>query len=431
MDYLVGSGIDVSHRNGQLSLSPLTDESILKRSNGALTDAKKVYGKDLKPEKGGLFDTNITGGPNGQKWSHYTISEPIVNPILEDPVRSILGLKKTEYADLTSGKIGAIRKRSGVYDLVNTENDKLIRTVELSSMTKQASDSDQDGEMLVAGHAFKQMLSDIDTDTEVKNLMENIHTVKSISKRDDLIKKVKYLHGINKQGYTDPSKAVMLHNIPVIPPVMRPISISGGMTSSADVNQLYEDFYLVHKNVKGLAEMVSPDFEDLQKARADTYGSVKAIMSGGDPVNYKNKKKGVKGLLAQIAGNKGPKDGFFQDKILSKKQDVSGRGTIYAAPDVGFNEAKLPRDQLWKMYEMHIKRDLAQKGYDVAAAKTAYEDRNPAATASFNKQVATVPVILNRAPTLMKTNILALKPIPTSGKTIGLNILHLPGYAAD
>jgi DNA-directed RNA polymerase subunit beta' len=42
-----------------------------------------------------------------------------------------------------------------------------------------------------------------------------------------------------------------------------------------------------------------------------------------------------------------------------------------------------------------------------------------------------VPLILNRAPTLMRTNIMALKPIPVAGKTIGLNILHLPGYAAD
>ena len=121
---------------------------------------------------------------------------------------------------------------------------------------------------------------------------------------------------------------------------------------------------------------------------------------------------------------------------MSKKQDISGRGTIYAAPDVGFNEAKVPREQLYTIFEPHIRRDLALKGYDAADAKSAHETlftktKNNAALASFNKMVEDVPVIINRAPTLMKTNILAMKAVPSDYKTIGLNILHLPGYAAD
>jgi DNA-directed RNA polymerase subunit beta' len=154
-------------------------------------------------------------------------------------------------------------------------------------------------------------------------------------------------------------------------------------------------------------------------------------MASGEPIDFQAKQKGIKGLMKQIEGNEGPKNGFFQSKLLSKKQDFSCRGTIYAAPDVGFNEAKIPKDQLWEMYKMHIIRDLSQKGYDLADAKKAYEDRNDAAMASFNHMVDTVPVLLNRAPTLMRTNIMAMKPIPSDGKTIGLNILHLPGYAAD
>ena len=159
-------------------------------------------------------------------------------------------------------------------------------------------------------------------------------------------------------------------------------------------------------------------------------------MAGGDPVNYKNKKAGLKGLMTQMAGTSGPKTGYIHSKLLSKKQDISGRGTIYAAPDVGFNEAKIPRAMLNKMWEPHIKRDLASKGYSVAEAKQAHESLSSetpsqAAVASFNKVCADTPIILNRAPTLMKTNIIAMKAVPTDEKTIGLNILHLPGFAAD
>lgn len=429
-DYLVGSGIDVSHRNGKLSLSPLTDESILKRSNGEIQNAKMVYGKDARPEKGGLFDTSITGGPDGQKWSHMKLAEPTVNPVFEDPVRSMLDLKQKEYDGLISGKFGVKRKATGIFDLIDSDSEEVVRQVNVSSIpdfTKQA----ENGEMIIGGEAFSQMLADIDTTAEVDYLKGQVHSITSRSKKDQAIKKLKYLHGLNKQGYDDPSKAVMLRNIPIIPPVMRPVSVTGGRASVADVNSLYKDAFISNESVKGLVDVVTPEYQPLQDARSETYAGLKAIMAAGDPANYKHKQQGLKGLLKQIGGEGGPKTGLFQSKLLSKKQDISGRGTIYAAPDVGFNEAKIPKEQLWTMYEMHIKRDLAQKGYDAASAKEAYETRNQAAGASFNKMCQEVPVILNRAPTLMKTNILALKAVPTSGKTIGMNILHLPGFAAD
>lgn len=434
-DYLVGSGINVSHRNGKVSLSPLTDEDILKRSNGELTNARMVYGKTAKAEKGGLFDVGITGGPDGQKWSHYNLAEPIVNPIMEDPVRTITGLKQKEFADITSGKLGVMRLGKGNFNLVNTADDSVVRNVQVTaagSMSKQAS-----GELLTTGDAFKALMGDINTSEEVSLLIQRVPETKSVSKRNDMIKKLKYLKGLNNQGYENPAEATMLHNIPVLPPVMRPVSVKNGRATAADVNDLYKDLHTLDRGVADLKDVVTPDYPDLQGARENTYAAAKAIMAGGDPANYKNKQLGLKGLLTQIGGGGGgPKHGFFQSKILSKKQDVSGRGTIYAAPDVGFNEAKFPREQLYTMYEPHIRRDLAQKGYNPAESKSAHESlfgekKSQAALASFNKMVDTVPIILNRAPTLMKTNILALKAIPSDHKTIGVNILHLPGFAAD
>jgi len=429
-DTLVGSGIDVSHRNGELSISPLTDEAILKRSSGELQNAKAVFQNQMKAEKGGLFDVNITGGLDGTKWSHFKLAEPMVNPIMEDPVVSMLGLKKKQFEDITAGKLAVKRKAKGFFDLIDTDSEKVVDTINVSAiqdMTKKADDS----EPVVAGAAFKQMLSDIDTNDEVHRLKKMIPETKSVSKKNALVKRLKYLHGLSKQGYSDPSKAVMLHNLPVIPPNMRPLARRGNSLDITDVNQLYRDFYTINDGVNKLKDETL-DFDPvLQEVRMDNYNSVKAIMANGDPTNYKTKKQGLKGLLRQIGGVGGPKTGYFHDKILKKKQDMSGRGTIYAAPDLGFNEAKIPKDQLWTMYEMHIKRDLAKKGYDPAKAKKAYEDKTEAAMASFNKMTNEVPIIINRAPTLMKTNILAMKAIPTEGKTIGLNILHLPGFAAD
>lgn len=442
-DYMVGSGVDVSHRNGKLTLKPLTDVDILKRSNGELSNPRMVYGKDAKAEKGGLFDVAITGGPDGQKWSHFKLAEPIVNPIMEDPVRSMLGLKKAEFNDITSGKLGVKRIGKGNFNLINTDTDQVVRNLQLNAasqfLTKKSAE-DYDEEYDVGGHAFRKMLSDIIPDDELAILKDKVHEVKSASKKDEIIKRMKYLKGMSKQGFDNPADATLLSYLPVIPPVMRPVSVTNGRASVADINNLYKDFHLVNdkSGVRGLTEQGNPAFlPALQKAREDTYNAAKAIMAGGDPVNYTNKQLGLKGLLTQIGGGgAGPKHGLFQSKLLSKKQDISGRGTIYAAPDVGFNEAKFPREQLYTLYEPHIKRDLAQKGYNPADAKAAHatlftDRKHGAALSSFNKMVESVPVILNRAPTLMKTNILALKAIPSDHKTIGVNILHLPGYAAD
>lgn len=426
-DYLKGSGIDVSQRDGELRLKPLTDEKIMQMTNGPLMNGRMLQGRDAKAEKGGLFDVNITGGIDGHRWSHIPLSEPIVNPVMEKSVISMLGLKQAEFDGITSGKYAVKRQGPGSFSLISTDDDTEVRHIQVSGgLQKKASDDD---EGLIGGHAFKAMLDDIDPEAEIRKLQASLKDTKSVSKRNDIVKRMKSLHGLHKQGFNDMSNAVMLKNIPVIPPVMRPIAVNEGRIASADVNSLYQDLFLVSDGVDKNKDLFDPSFPILQQARADTYNAAKAIMAAGEPIKYKTKH--LKGLMKQIAGEGGPKTGYFQSKLLSKKQDMSGRGTIYAAPDCGFNEAKIPESQLWKMYEMHIKRDLAQKGYNPAMAKKAYEERNMAAKASFNRIVENVPVILNRAPTLMKTNILAMKAIPTKGKTIGLNILHLPGYAAD
>jgi DNA-directed RNA polymerase subunit beta' len=86
---------------------------------------------------------------------------------------------------------------------------------------------------------------------------------------------------------------------------------------------------------------------------------------------------------------------------------------------------------IWETYKFHLYRDLVKQGYTYIEAKKAVETRSPTAMASFNKLIKQIPILLNRAPTLMRTNITAHYPKPIKGKTIGLNPLHLPLYAGD
>jgi DNA-directed RNA polymerase subunit beta' len=282
---------------------------------------------------------------------------------------------------------------------------------------------------MVGGMAVEAMLKDINVNGQLKALLKEVRTVKSVSKRDAIVKKIKYLSGLQKLKL-DPAQAYIIRNVPVVPPVSRPATALGAnRIEFADVNQLYRDHMLVNNSLKDIADILPAD--QLINERKALYDGAKAIFGLGDAISGASRGRGLRGLIAQVSGSGGPKTGLFQNRLLYKKQDFSGRATIYAEPGVGFNEAALPKDMLWTMYKFHILRDLARNGYNYVDAIKAWTARDTAATNSFNKVIRQVPVILNRAPTLMKTNITAHFPVPIEGRTIGLNPLHLPLYAGD
>jgi len=283
--------------------------------------------------------------------------------------------------------------------------------------------------LAVSGDALHQMLSSVDVDTQIAALKREIKETKSPSKRDAIIKKIKYLAGLQKLDLK-PQNAYIIHNVPVTPPLVRPsIPMGGNRIEFADVNTLYRDHMTINNSLKDIKDDLTHD--QLVNERKDAYNGLKAIFGLGDAVSGSARGKDLKGYIQQIAGDTGPKGGFFHNKLLKKKQDFSGRATIYAEPNLGFNEVAVPKDMLWTMYEFHIIRDLVRNGYDWIAARKAVENRDVAATNSFNKIVKQVPIIMNRAPTLMRTNITAHYPVPIEGKTVGINPLHLPMYAGD
>jgi DNA-directed RNA polymerase subunit beta' len=282
---------------------------------------------------------------------------------------------------------------------------------------------------LVSGNAFKAMLAVVDPARQMKELINEVKITKSISKKDDLIKRIKYLNGLSKTGLKA-DEAYVVHNVAVVPPVVRPVTVMGGnRLEFSDVNNLYSDHMVVNNALKEPIGYLPPG--ELIEERSAAYNGLKAIVGLGEAISPNSRGRGVKGLLKQVAGVSGPKGGLFHSKILSKKQDFSGRATIYAEPNLGFNEAAIPSDILWTMYKLHILRDLSKNGYDYINAAKAYEEKSPAAVVSFNKMIKAVPMIINRAPTLMKSNVSAIYPVPIKGTAVGINPLHLPYFAAD
>jgi DNA-directed RNA polymerase beta subunit len=443
-DYLKGSGINVNMTDTHIQARPMTDHDIIHMSNGEVKEPLMLSAKNLTPERGGLFDPAITGGIHGQKWSHYRLAEPIVNPVFERAVKSVLGLSSGEFNGLVQGTVGVkkhLKDEFHIHDIATgkvlnkikltkglTEEEEELEKEEDETHTKLSSETVQD-KIKTGGEGFKELLSNVNVTNQIRTLLEDIRTTRSVSKKDAMIKKLKYLHGLKEMGMK-PEEAYIISHMPVIPPISRPLIIQGGnRIEHSDVSMLYKDHMLINNSLKDIVDLLPP--EALVTERKALYDGAKAVMGLGEAVSGASRGRGLKGLLQQISGTSGPKTGFFHSKLLSKKQDFSGRATIYAEPNLKFNEAAIPKDMLWTMGKLHIIRDLVKNGYDRISAEKAWVDRSTAAVNSFNKFIKEVPVILNRAPTLMKSNITAHWAVPVEGQTIGINPLHLPLYAGD
>lgn len=130
-DMLRGSGVNVKIHNDSVTASPLTDKEILSQSNGELKEPYMLNAKNLEPEDGGLFDQVVTGGIKGNKWSHYSLAEPIVNPMFENPVKSVLGINTAEFDNINSGKYGVKNLGSGKFEIWDNVLNKKIRDLHI------------------------------------------------------------------------------------------------------------------------------------------------------------------------------------------------------------------------------------------------------------------------------------------------------------
>lgn len=128
-NYLTASGIKTSTEKGIITASPLTDRDILHQSNGQLKEPLMLSAKNLEPEKGGLFDSALTGGVRGNKWTHYKLAESIVNPVFERPVKSLLGLNTKEFNGISHGTIGVTHVGKGVFHLHDTTSGKRLKVI--------------------------------------------------------------------------------------------------------------------------------------------------------------------------------------------------------------------------------------------------------------------------------------------------------------
>src|SRR5690606_1297016 len=320
--YLKAAGVNVKRggaTNSALRLQPLTDKDVEKLSNGPLQEPVFVKAKNLEEERGGLMDPQIFGGRQGDKWGHIDLAEPIPNPLFETPIKTLTGLKDSQYNGFVQGKLW-----------LNPKTGEMGAGPEF----------EEHPDTVTSGNAIKALLSKIDIDKEFQFWTEKAKTATSPAKLNEAHKKLKYLAALRKLKIR-PEEAYVQSKIPVLPPKVRPvIAMEDGTLSNAGLNTLYRDLALVNNELKWqnntpfIAESLGPGAPGPDTLRAQLYEGVKALAGLGDPIAYYPGSRKPKGIIEQLKGSNA-KEGFFQYNVLRGRQEQVGRGTISPPPKVG------------------------------------------------------------------------------------------------
>lgn len=404
--YMKAAGVNMDKKGHNFILSPMTDSQVKSLSTGALPnpDMKLSYkvndrGEPM-PIKGGLFDEKITGGHGGRKWTHIPLSEPVPNPMFEKAIKSVIGLKQSDYQAVVYGEKAVL------------PNGML--TTKLDQGT-------------TGGAGIKMLLQNVNVEKELTKAKEQLSKAPA-TKVDPALKKVKYLQALKKVGMK-PEEAYVLHNLPVIPPVMRPASImKDGSINEADLNGLYSQFATTNRQLGDPVLKKNEPPEERQATRKEYYDGVRAIMGVGVP--YADQKQ--KGLLHQIHGPY-PKAGMFQETLNNRRQDLSMRSTIIPEPGLGIDEVGVPKQYALDLFKPFVVKQMVQMGHapHPLAAQKLIDGKDPRATIALEKVMEDRPVLLKRDPILHKYGIQGFKPKLVEGSAIKINPLTCSGYNAD
>ncbi|MDI3478212.1 MAG: DNA-directed polymerase subunit beta, partial [Thermoanaerobacterium sp.] len=405
--YLKGAGIDVTKSGNNLQLAPMKDKDILSMSNGEVKKPDTLKAYNLTPEKGGIFDVDVLGGLQGDKWGHINLVSSIPNPTFERQIKKILDLSSREYEQLLKGEKGV------------DNNGNIV---------------DKNQATYFAGDAFKKLLSKINPDQELRKIQETLKQNDNLRPEeiDSLMYKAKIFRGMKETG-TKPEDYVISH-IPVIPPKYRPVypSQDDKFLVVSPINHLYKDTLLLNNQIKDAEQSKTLTKEEELKLVGDLYNQVKALVGIGSPLpGTQSSKEGAAGALEFLAGTKSPKTGYFQSRLFSKRQELSSTAVIQNGPDLNLDEAAIPEEALWNLYRPFLIKKLQENGYNIKEAKEMIKNRDPMARKMLEEEIESRPVLLNRSPSLHKFSIMAFKPKLTQDQVIRLNPNVVAGFNAD
>lgn len=233
-----------------------------------------------------------------------------------------------------------------------------------------------------------------------------------------------------------------LQALPVLPADLRPAIPRGdGLVRVSDVNKLYQR--VVSRNLLVAEIRRETTVQENASYRGDLRYAQRLLQEGVDAL-IENGRGGAKPerdargrRLKSLSETLKGKRGRFRRNLLGKRVDYSGRSVIVSGPELALHQCGLPRERALVLLQPFLIRHRMGRrigGVRITnrlRARKLLEAPTEAVWAEVGRAAASLPILLNRAPTLHRLGFQAFQPRIISGRAILLHPLACSGFNAD
>jgi DNA-directed RNA polymerase subunit beta' len=286
-------------------------------------------------------------------------------------------------------------------------------------------------EASIGAEAVYNLLHHINLDETIKKLNLEQQTSKG-AKLERIIRRKKLLKSLSVNKIRP--EWMILKNIPVIPPDLRPmVALDGGRFATSDLNDLYRRVINRNNRLRRLLELDAPEVICRNEKRMLQEAVDALIDNNARHAKTVTASTGQKRQLRSLADILKGKQGRFRQNLLGKRVDYSGRSVIVVGPQLNIDECGLPKRMALELFKPFIisqviKRELA---HNVRSASRFIESEVDEVWDILEELTKTTRVLLNRAPTLHRLGIQAFHPRLVEGKAIQLHPLVCTAFNAD
>ena len=276
--------------------------------------------------------------------------------------------------------------------------------------------------------AVLRLLQDVDLEQEYAEVQEALEKAQG-EKRKKLIKRLDTINAFRKSD--NKPEWMILTNIPVIPPDLRPmLQLDGGRFATSDLNDLYRRVITRNNRLRKLLELGTPNII-VQNEKRMLQEAVDALIDNGrrsKPITGAGG-RALKSLSHSLKG----KQGRFRQNLLGKRVDFSGRSVIAVGPDLKMYQCGIPREMAINLFKPFIINEIVnqQLAANPKNAEKLIERRDPRIWDVVEKVIDGYPVLMNRAPTLHRLGIQAFLPKLVEGRAMRLHPLVCTAFNAD
>ena len=345
------------------------------------------------------------------------------------------GIVETKYRNLTGEVKKDIKEMMDEVDKDIQKLTKLVSEITINSilvddehmMLKEAGVNFYNA--MIGAEAIQYLLENLNLTELQKELKQTLIENAGKPKVKD-VRRLKYVNALLKNRIKP--EWMIIKNIPVIPPDLRPIiSLPGGRFAVSDLNDLYRRVINRNNRLKKLIEINAPDVI-LRNEKRMLQEAVDCLIDNEHtphrPV-LNSKRIPLKSLTDQLRGKKGR----FRRNLLGKRVDYSGRAVIIGDPSLTLYECGIPRLMAIELFKPFIIRKLIEqdKAINIKEAKRLIHERNVFAWDALDEVIKDYPVLLNRPPSLHKQSMQGFFVRLVEGNAIRIHPLVSPGYNAD